>query len=76
MMSQVSPNFAALLLKQSKLIQKIQWKSKLKTNLIHVVSAISPSKWQKNLKHTCFSMVERRPTLATSATTQASKLLI
>ena len=52
------------------------WKCRLKTNLTHVFSAISPSRWPKTSKRTCFSMMERSPTVATSAATQPSKLLI
>ena len=51
------------------------WNYTLKTNPTPVFSAISPSKWQKTLKCTNFSMVERSPTVATSVATQASKLL-
>ena len=45
-------------------------KYKLKTDLTHVLSVISPSRWQKISKCTWFSMVERSPTAATCAATQ------
>ena len=45
-------------------------KYKLKTNLTHVFSVISSSRWQKISKCTWFSMVERSPTAATCAATQ------
>ena len=45
-------------------------KYKLKTDLTHVLSMISPSRWQKISKCTWFSMVERSPTAATCAATQ------
>ena len=52
------------------------WKCRLKANLAHVFNAISLSGWPKTSKLTLFSMVERRPTAATSVATQASMLLI
>ena len=56
--------------------KKILWKCRLNTNPTHVLGATSPSSWPKISKCTCFSMMERSPTLATSAAIQASKLLI
>ena len=73
---QLSPNFAPRLIKNNTLWTKNQpWKCRLKRNFTHVFNAISPSRWPKTSKCTCFSMMERRPTVATSAATQASKLL-
>ena len=51
------------------------WKCSLRKQLSHVIIAISPSIWIMTLRHTCFSMMERRPTVATSAATHASVLL-
>ena len=39
------------------------WKCSLRTQLSHVIIAISPSIWIMTLRHTCFSMMERRPQL-------------
>ena len=48
----------------------IKWKCRLETNLTHVFSAISPLRWPKISKHTCFSMMWRSPMVATNAVTQ------
>ena len=56
--------------------KNIEWKCILKTNLTtHVFSAISPSRWPKTSKRICFSMMERSPTVATSAPSQPPVLL-
>ena len=56
----------------SDLRTKIRWKCNLKTKNTHAACAISPSRWQKTSKHTCFSMMERSPTVAISVAIQAS----
>ena len=71
---QLPPNLALWLTKPW--IENIEWKCRLKTNLTHVIIAISPSRWPKTSKRTCFSMMERSPTIATSVATQASVLLM
>ena len=73
---QLSLNFVSRSIKNNTLwTQNIQWKCRLNTNLTHVFSAISPSRWPKISKRTCFGIVERSPTIATSAATQPSVLL-
>ena len=52
------------------------WNCKLKTNLTPVFSVISPSRWPKTSKCTCFSIMERNPTVAISVAIHASVLLI
>ena len=71
---QLSLNFVACC--NTSWTQITPWKFRLKTNLTHVFIAISPSRWPKTSKCTCFSTVERSLILATNAATQPSVLLI
>ena len=64
---QLSPSFGG------RSTSKVQWnnkKCKLKTKITHVFSAISSLVQLKLSRSICFSMMVRRPTVATSAITQ------
>ena len=54
----------------------LRWICREQKNLTHVFCAISPSRWPKILKCTCFSMMDKRPTVAISAATRPSRLSI
>lgn len=77
----VSANFSCTLIFSLRLIKdhmlnlKLTQKFRQKTNVTHVFSALSPSRWPKISKRTCCNMIERCPKVATSAATQTSGLL-
>ena len=47
------------------------WNYRMKAKFTHVLSAISSLRWPNTSGRICFSMMERSPTIATSAATQA-----